>query len=304
MDLSKDRQSAITGTLLVVVGAIGFSSKAIFIKLAYADASQVDAITLMALRMLMSLPFFLLVAVIHKDSGTKPLHGRDWASLVVLSFLGYYLASFLDFKGLEYLSAGLERLILFLYPTLVVLLSALLYRQPISLIQAAALALTYAGILLVYRQVSAVASGQVLPGSVLVFGSALVYAVYLTGSGRVIPRFGSKRFTAYSMSLAAILTLVHFFATRPLSQLMVPPRILGLSLVLAVVATVLPAFLINAGIRRIGASQAAITGAIGPVSTLVLAYVVLDERLGRIQVVGALMVMAGVVLVGRFQAKS
>lgn len=290
-------RQTLVGSAFIVLGAIAFSSKAILIKLAYADATGVDAITLMTLRMLMALPFFLTVALSTRAPKTASHGVGDWIALALLGIMGYYLASLLDFKGLEHISAGLERLILFLYPTIVVLLTALLYRRPITKPQLLALLLSYAGILLVYGSASTTAeSPDMALGAALVSGSAVVYALYLTGSGHYIPRFGSRQFTAYTMTIACVVTIAHFLVSKPIAQLAVSTRVLGLALALALISTVAPAFLMNAGIRRIGADHASIVGTVGPVSTLVLAYVVLGETLGTAQIIGAGMVLGGVLL--------
>lgn len=295
---SHQPENAMNGGLLVVLGAIGFSAKPILIKLAYADGASIDAITLMTLRMLLALPIFLAVALWERDTSSQRHSASDWAALAILGVTGYYLASLLDFTGLEYISAGLERLILFLYPTFVVLLSAVLYRRRIRRAQRIALLLSYTGILLVYGGNPLADSPDIALGAAFVLASGVVFAVYLTGSGHFIPRFGSRRFTAYSMSIASIATLVHFLLFHPVAQLLVSMDILGLALALAVFSTVLPAFLINAGIRRIGADHAAIITSIGPVVTLALAYAVLDESLGPAQITGAALVLLGVMLVG------
>ena len=297
----EESREALTGGALIALGAIAFSAKAILIKLAYADSTQIDAITLMTLRMLIALPFFLLAAVWGGGPGDQTRATRDWVALLTLGIVGYYLAALLDFKGLEYIPAGLERLILFLYPTIVVLMTALLYRRPVSRPQRWALVLSYAGILLVYAEHPHAASANLTLGATLVFGSALAFAIFLTGSGHLIPRFGSRRFTAFSMATACAATVVHFVATRPpqqaIEQLAVSSRMFALSTALALVCTVAPAFLMNAGIRRIGADRAAIIASIGPVATLGLAYAVLHETLDPSQIAGSVMVLGGVLLV-------
>lgn len=295
---SQQSDTVLSGGMLVVLGAIGFSAKPVLIKLAYANGASIDAITLMTLRTLLALPIFLAVALWDRDASRCRHSAADWATLAVLGVTGYYLASLLDFTGLEYISAGLERLILFLYPTFVVLLSALLYRRRIGRAQGAALLLSYAGILLVYGGDPLADSPDIALGALFVLASGIVFALYLTGSGHVIPRFGSRRFTAYSMSIASVATLAHFLAFHPVAQLLVSADILGLALALAVFSTVLPTFLINAGIRRIGADHASIITSIGPVVTLALAYAVLDESLGLTQIAGATLVLLGVLLVG------
>jgi drug/metabolite transporter (DMT)-like permease len=287
-----------SGSILVALGAIGFSAKPVLIKLAYGGGTPIDAVTLMTLRTLMALPIFLVVAICKRDGSPKNNRARDWAALAILGVTGYYLASLLDFTGLKYISAGLERLILFLYPTFVVLLSALLYRRRITWGQGSALLLSYAGILLVYAGDSLADSPDTVSGALLVLCSGIVFALYLTGSGHFIPRFGSRRFTAYSMSIASVVTLTHFLAFHPVTDLYVSADIFALAVELAVFSTVLPAFLINAGIRRIGADRTAIITSIGPVVTGALAYAILDESLGPSQIGGAALGLLGVMLVG------
>jgi drug/metabolite transporter (DMT)-like permease len=291
------RREALIGAGLIVLGAIGFSAKSILIKLVYADSPQVDAITLMALRMLMSLPFFLAVALYSRGKSDNRHFPHDRAALLLLGVMGYYLASLLDFTGLEYISAGLERLILFLYPTFVVLLTAVFYRQPVAVPQRRALLLSYTGILLVYGFAPATTSADTSLGTLLVLGSALTFALFLVGSGHVIVHYGSRRFTAYTMSVACVATLLHFVVSKPISQLAVSGKVFGLAVILALVSTVAPAFLMNAGLHRIGAARASIVATIGPVSTLVMAYLLLGERLDLPQILGAAMVMGGVALV-------
>ncbi len=280
---------------------MGFSAKSILIKLAYADAVPVDAVTLMTLRMLMSLPFFLVVALWSGPPRDRRPGGGDWAALVLLGVMGYYLASLLDFLGLQTIPAGLERLILFLYPTMVVVMTAMLYRRRIGAAQRWALVLCYAGILLVYGMDARAGSADLGFGALLVLGSALTFAVYMTGSGYYIPRFGSRRYTAYSMSVACLATIAHFLALHwgdgGLAALQVSPRVLALAAAMALLSTVAPAFLMNAGIARLGADRASIIGSIGPVLTLGMAYLFLGETLVPIQMLGCAMVVGGVLLV-------
>ncbi|MGZ8928595.1 MAG: DMT family transporter, partial [Methylobacter sp.] len=214
--ISQNNQQVIFGYLFVLLGAFGFSAKAVLVKLAYTYSYQLDAITLMVLRMAISLPFFLAVALWSaKDSArtndTQHLSGQDWLMIFGLGLLGYYIASFLDFAGLQYISASLERLILFLYPTMVVLFTAALQRRAINRHQALALALSYAGMILVFvDNMASIASSGLLLGSALVLASAVAYAFFLMGSGMMVKRIGSTRFTAYSMTVACLATGLHF----------------------------------------------------------------------------------------------
>lgn len=292
--------SVTVGTALVVAGAFGFSAKAVLIKLAYSYSPQVDAITLMALRMLISLPFFMATIVwLERTSESQPATRRDGLAFLGLGLLGYYVASFLDFSGLALISAGLERLILFLYPTLVVLLSALFWRRPVSSGERVALAISYAGIVLVFIDSVGAGSASILKGSALVFASAVAFALFLMGSGNVIRRLGSVRFTAWSMMVACMGTIIHFGVTHDVSALVLPVEIYWIALLMAVFSTVVPAFLLNEGIRHIGSGPASIISSFGPVSTLALACVVLDETLSMIQVIGAVLVLSGVWFAGR-----
>lgn len=292
-----------TGSLLVLFGAFGFSAKAILIKLAYA-AGPVDAIGLMALRMIMSLPFFLIAAYwIDRSSQLPSLPRSDWGLIVVLGIVGYYLASFLDFEGLRYITAGLERLILFLYPTMVVVFSAILMRRPVHYQEILALLCSYLGIgLVVSNQIGTQMPNQWL-GIGLVFGSAVAFAFYMMGSGVMINRIGSLRFTCYSMIVACLATGIHF-ALQAQSQILgLAPKVYALALFMAIASTVMPAFLMNAGIRRLGSGRASIISTAGPVLTLILAYFALDERLEAIQFLGTICVLSGVYLITRLSAR-
>ncbi|QSA96595.1 DMT family transporter [Methylococcus sp. EFPC2] len=288
----------LSGSLLVALAAFGFSAKAVLVKLAYGH--QVDAVTLLAMRMAFSLPFFLLMALWRRPAGgAGGISAADGWAVIGLGLLGYYLASWLDFWGLEFISAGLERLILFLYPTLVVLLSWLMLGRAIAGREVVALVLSYIGIaLVVYRQITT-GSADLILGAALVFGSAVAYALYLLGSHGVIARLGATRFTAYAMTAASGACLVQFALTRPLSALFVDAPVYALALAMAIFSTVLPSLLLSLGIQRIGASRAALVGSLGPVATIALAHVFLGEVLSREQSLGALLVIAGVLWAGR-----
>jgi len=289
------RAGSAAGVVFVALAAFGFSAKAILVKLAY--QYPVDAVTLLALRMAFSLPFFLLMAFWGRRDGQAKLAWADAVALVGLGLLGFYLASFLDFWGLEYISAGLERLILFLYPTLVVVFSFLLFGRPIGLREIVALGLSYAGFGLVFYQQVSLDQPKTLLGVGLVFGSTVAYAAYLMGSHRVIQKLGAKRFTAYAMTVASLACLAQFALTHPLSALRLPQPVYGLAISMAVFCTVLPSLLLSLGIHRIGASRASLISSLGPVTTLILAYAVLDEVMSAEQWLGAALVLAGVLLV-------
>ena len=286
----------ITGIGFALVAAIGFSAKAVMVKLAYVDA--VDPITLLALRMAFSVPFFLVVAAReNRNKHHDAITTGDKLAVLGLGLVGYYLASYLDFLGLQYISAGLERLILFLYPTMVVLISALLFRHRIGRTVLLALALSYAGIALVFLHDMHATQHDAPLGSALVFGSALAYAVYLAGAGHTIARIGATRFTAYVMTVASAACLLQFAATHAVADLDLPLRVYGLSIAMAVFSTVLPAFLLAAAMRRIGSMHTSMIGSIGPVSTIYLAYVFLGEQLSLVQMTGSILVLAGVLMI-------
>jgi drug/metabolite transporter (DMT)-like permease len=280
---------------------LGFSAKAVLIKLAYQDSSSLDALSLMMLRMVISLPFFAAVAFWSaRQSNVQRLNGRDWLLIIVLGLMGYYFASLLDFEGLRYISAGLERLILFLYPTFVVLLTAATQKRPINRRQASALLLSYAGMVLVFiESLNLTPPPHLWLGSLLVLGSAITFAFFLLGSGVMIQRIGSARFTAYSMSVACLATCIHFLVQHGSTAPEQPRSVYLLALIMAIFSTVLPAFLMNAGIRRIGSSTAAILSSIGPVGTLALAFVFLNEQLTLSQGLGTVLVLIGVSVIGQ-----
>ncbi|MGQ0578609.1 MAG: DMT family transporter [Betaproteobacteria bacterium] len=289
---------SVAGTICILLAAIAFSAKAVIVKLAYAFA--VDAATLLALRMLFSAPFFVLMALWSgRGAAAESLTRKDWLAVALLGFIGYYLASYLDFLGLQYITAGLERLILFLYPTIVVLLSAWLLKKPIRRHHFAALALSYGGIALVFTEnlQFGAHSIEIALGGALVFASGVVYSFYLIGAGEVIGKLGAARFTSYAMLVACAVAMLQFLAAHDLTKLALPRQVYWLALLMAVVSTVIPAWLMSEGIRRTGASHAAMVGSIGPVATIFLGYRVLNEPISAIQLIGAALVLAGVMLV-------
>ena len=287
------------GVLLAVVAAVGFSAKAILIKLAYASY-PVAAVTLLALRMAFALPVFVWVGL-AASRDAPPLTMRDWAVVVALGLLGYYGASIFDFVGLQYISAGLERLILFTYPTLTILLSALLFGLAVGRREVGAIMLCYLGIAAAFAHDLGVGadSAAVWIGGGFVFASSLSYALYLAGSARMIARLGAARFTALAMLVSTAATFIHFFATQPLSALAQPLPIYAYGLGMALLSTVIPVFAQSAAIRRIGAGRAALIGTVGPLVTIALGWWVLGETVSVWQLLGAALVVAGVILVGR-----
>lgn len=286
----------LTGLLLAVAGVICFSIRPIFIKLAYAYV--VDPITLLALRMIFSLPFFLLAALWLRHGETqRPLAGRELAAVAGLGILSYYVASFLDFLGLQYISAGLGRLLQFTYPTVVVILSALFLGKRVTPRHIAALVLTYLGLMLVFAHTLGAEHRDFWLGAALVFASSTCYAIYLVAGSEVIARVGSMRFTAYAMTVASAVCILQFLALRPLSALDLPAPVYLYAIGMAVVSTAIPAFMTSEALRRIGANRVAIIGALGPVTAIVLGYLGLDEIMTPLQIAGAALVLVGVVVI-------
>ncbi|MEW5887768.1 MAG: DMT family transporter [Pseudomonadota bacterium] len=293
---SEGRQA---GVWLAAAGAVGFSFKAILVKLAYPYG--LDAITLLALRMIFSLPLFVAMAFLPGAGRGGRITARDHAMLILLGFLGYYLSSFLDFLGLQYISAGLERLVLFLYPTLVVLISALALGKPVTRRLGWALVLSYGGIALamVHDLRQAGNGSDVWLGAALVFGGAVSYALYLIGNGQAVDRLGATRLTAYASTVACLACIGQFLLTRPLSSLALPWQAYGLALAMALFSTVLPVYMVSEAIRRIGAGPVSLIGSLGPIATIFLGWLMLGESISLWQLVGAALVLAGVLMVGR-----
>ena len=289
-----------TGVAFALLGAAGFSLKAVFIKAAYRYG--VDAETLMALRMLYSLPFFLVLGLHAARQAPHSISGADCRELLLLGLLGYYAASYLDFLGLRHISAALERVILFVYPTIVVLFSAWQQRRWPSPMQRLALLLCYCGVVLAMLHDLRNQTGSVWIGGALVLGSAVSYAVYLLRAGPLLQRLGSARVAAWATTYASLLAVAQFFALRPPSALVTQPwQVHALSIAMAVFSTVLPIWLVSDAVRRLGAGTTAIIGSLGPVLTMLLAWAFLAEPLGLLQVLGALLVIIGVRLAAMTQ---
>lgn len=287
------------GPLCAMIGVFGLSFKAILVKLAFA-AYPVDALTLLTLRMLYSAPLFCLMAWwASRDSRAAPIARADWTRLGWLAFIGYYVATLLDFIGLQYITASLERLVLYLFPTFVVILSALLLRKPITGRSLTAIALSYAGIALVFHHEVRIGGDMAatFTGGGLVLVSALLYALYLVQAGDIIHRLGSLRFAAWIMLAASAMVVAQFVLTRPWSALDVPAAIHWIAIAMAVVCTALPTWLIAESVRRMGANAAAMIGAIGPVFTIGLGAMILGEPIHALQLAGAALVLIGVLLV-------
>jgi drug/metabolite transporter (DMT)-like permease len=287
------------GILFVAIGAICFSAKAIMIKLAYKNF-DVDDLTLLSLRFGFSLPFFLGIAIYRAQKGKfKALEKIDWWYIAGLSLLGYYIASWLDFKGLKYVTAGVERIILFIYPTFAVVFSNIFLKKKITRPTLYALLLTYAGILCIAAEPRIFQSANFWIGSTLIAISALTYALYLVFGGELINKYGSANFNSIAMVFSSIYVLIHFGLFSNSSLLHLEFGLYAFGFALAIISTVLPTFIVMEGIKLLGANTGAIVSSIGPVSTIILAYFILGESLSIQEVIGSIMVLFGVLLLGK-----
>ena len=285
---SKTRAS---GLLLALLGAIAFSGKAIIVKLAYRHG--VDAVTLLMYRMLFALPIFVAMAW-WASRGQPALARKDGWGVLGLGFSGYYLASFLDFAGLAYISASLERLILYLNPTIVLLLGWAVYGRGIRWGQALGMAISYCGVVLVFGQEVQLQGAHTAWGAALVLGSAISYAIYLVYSGEMVKRLGSLRLVGLATSVACVLCLLQFALLRPLSAALVAPEVLWLSVLNALLCTAAPVLMVMMAIERIGASAASQVGMVGPMSTILMGVWLLGEPFTAWVAAGTVLVIAGI----------
>lgn len=286
------------GLLYALGGTALFALKSIFIKLAYAQG--VDTVTLLTLRMLVAAPFYLLVLfwLLYKTQITSPSK-QDLLAILVLGVLGYYVSSYFDMQGLNYISAQLERLMLYTYPIMTALLAWLIFREAITRRILMALILTYSGVLLLYAYEANLGGKDVSLGVLLVTLSALMFAVYLVYSKRVLNRVSSLLFTSLAMLAATICVFIHFSLTHPLSALWVNATAWFYAVLLGFFSTVLPSFMLTAAVARIGAARTSITGTVGPIITILLAVIFLGEPFGWAHLAGLLLVLMGVSLLGK-----
>lgn len=281
------------GAFLAITGIVMFSAKAIMVKLGYRH--DVDAVTLLLLRMTFALPVYLYVSIRE----TKKVHAyqlirKDYLAVIGLGCIGYYLASYLDFYGLQFISASLERLILFIYPTLVIIISAIALKKKATNLQVYAILITYFGVFIAFADDLGSAGDGLWKGAISIFLSALTYAVYLVGSGAMIPKLGPIRYTAYAMTVSCVMVLLHYLAINSFEVLHQPWEVYALGFAMAMISTVIPSFLISEAIRRLGASNFAIYGSLGPISTIILAVLFLGERIDLFQIIGTVVVIFGV----------
>lgn len=286
------------GAIFVFFAAFCFAMKGIFIKLAFRH--EIDAISLLTLRMGLSVPFYGLIAWwLSSQKDNVRFTPKQWLWVVSMGITGYYFASYFNFLAFHYITASLERILLFIYPTFVLLINAFFRKKAITKLQIGAVALTYTGIVLAFAQnVDSSQQKDLFWGSFWVIISGLVYAVYLVGSDKIISQIGAQKFTAYAMIAATVPTVVHCFVENGLHIGHYPSEVYWIGLVMALFITVLPSFALTEGIKRIGSGNAAIIASIGPVFTIFVATVVLGEQISALQIVGTLLVLLGVFLIG------
>jgi len=284
------------GLTLAMLGAVGFSGKAIIVKLAYRYG--VDPVTLIMYRMLFAAPLFALLAW-WSGRGKPALARHDWLAVLGLGLSGYYMASLLDFMGLQYISASLERLILYLNPTLVLALGVVLFKKKVHARQLAATAVSYAGVIAVFGHEVSFQGHDAMLGAVLVFGSAVSYAIYLVYSGELVRRLGSMRLVGWASLVACALCIGHFLVLRPLSAAVVAPQVIGLSVLNATLCTVAPTLMVMMAIERLGAAMTAQTGMVGPMSTILMSVLILGEPFTPWIAAGTVLVMAGIWMLTR-----
>ena len=267
------------GFLIAFTGAILFSTKAVIVKKAFADVNA-DALTLLTLRMLFSLPFYLIAAfIISRGKSNKRMTAKEWLAIIILGISGYYLSSLLDFIGLQYISAGLERLILFLFPSFVVLINAIVLKEKIKKVQVWALLISYLGMVIAYfgeLQIDSV-NPNFYWGSLLIFLCSITYAIYIAGSGFMVPKVGASKFTAYALLCSSAGVFIHYSLRGNYEPLKDSMNLWWYGILLAIVATVIPTFLLSLALKKIGANNVAIISSIGPVSTILQAHIFLDH---------------------------
>ena len=295
---SRNDQKRTGAVLLAVGGVILFSAKAVFVKLAY--RYEVDTVTLLLIRMMIALPVYLAIVLVSMRKWRKKYSFKPFylPVIVLLGMGGYYFASYLDFTGLKYVSASLERLLLFVYPTIVVILTAIVNRRAVPEKQAIAILITYFGIFLVFFQNIFIGDRtNVIIGGMLIMSCALVYACYMVGFEKLMAKTGAMPLTCYTLIIASLAVLGHYSVSDQSALGTIRPEVLWIGGAMAVVSTILPAFMIAEAINRLGASHVAIIGSIGPISTILLAAIFLGERITAFQGLGAIVVISGVMLV-------
>lgn len=292
--MTQPRNKYISAIFIALMGALLFSSKAVLIKAAY--LFDVDKLSLLLLRMGFALPFYIFFAFNSKNSTTpQSTTKKDWIILIGLGIIGYYFASYLDLWGLQYITAGMERLILFIYPTLTTILVAIFFKRKITPTIFLSILLTYLGIVVAFWEFLFQSElTNFWLGALLIFGSALTFSFYLVGSERLIPKFGSIKFTSYSMIVSCLATILHFSLQNENDILGFQWQVYAIALCISVFCTVLPSFMMSYAIKQIGASKTAILSSVGPIWVLLFAYLALNEEFSTLQLTGTLIVIGGV----------
>lgn len=281
-----------SGIILAVIGVVLFSAKAVIVKMAY--RYTISSEHLLLFRMLFSMPFYLAMVFIKKPIQMGKIKSTDYLWILFFGFVGYYLASYFDFLGLQYIKAGLERIILFVYPTLVIIISKIFLRKKITNQQLLAILITYIGIVVTFWGEVQLETTNIVLGGILIFLSALTYATYLVGSGWIIPKFGAITFTSYAMIVSCVCVIIQYILFDRGDILHYPLEIYILGVMMAFFSTIIPSYLVSAAIAKLGASNFSIIASIGPISTIVLAYFFLDENLSLLQLLGAGIVISGI----------
>jgi drug/metabolite transporter (DMT)-like permease len=297
IDIKNKRTRFLLGIFILVIANVGFSAKAVIIKLMY--QYHVPTVSVIALRMLLSVPIFIIVAFgMSRRSENVTLKMKELAAIGGLGILSYYISSMLDFLGLQYVSAGVERLILFTYPTIVLILSFIFYKKKITTPQYIAVFLTYVGVAIAFVAEKGLGhQADVIKGGILIGTCAFTYALYVVWTGQLVHRYGSIKFSAYAMMAATIPALIQSYFYNGMDIFNFPKEVYTLSIWMAIAATVIPIFLIVEGIRIVGAGNSSIIGFVGPVATIGLAYVFLGEQMSALQLLGTAIVLVGVFLI-------
>ncbi|WP_179006866.1 DMT family transporter [Winogradskyella forsetii] len=293
----KSKPTFIYGILIGILGIVLFSSKAVMVKLAY--RYNIDALSILLLRMLFAFPFYMAIAYFYRNEKKDTTNRKDYLWLVFFGFVGYYLASYFDFVGLTYIKASLERIILFIYPTIVLVFNKWFLKKAITKVQKLAILITYIGIVMTFGSEVSITGNDAFLGGFFVLLSAITYASYLVGSGWLIPKFGVMRFTAYAMLVSCVCVFVHFGMVSKTDIFNFPWQVYMLGLAIAIFATVIPSFLVSISIKLINSSNFAVVAGIGPISTIVLAVIFLNESLTMLQIIGTLIVISGILLVSK-----
>lgn len=290
-----------SGVFIAIVGIVLFSAKAIMVKMAY--QYNVSSLHLLLFRMLFSLPFYIVIVLIYRPKQIEKINRIDYIWILFFGFIGYYLASYFDFLGLKYIKAGLERIILFVYPTLVLIISKIFLKTKITNKQIIAIIITYFGVVVTFWGEAQFENEKMVLGGFLIFLSALTYAAYLVGSGWLIPKFGVVLFTSYAMIVSSLCVIIHYLITDRVSIVNYSMEVYILGFLMAVISTIIPSFLVSLAIKKLGSSNFSIIGSIGPISTIILAYFFLDERLSFLQFIGTSIVLVGIGIISVSKSK-